>query len=350
MNHSSPVRILLIADTHLGFDLPFRPRVQRRRRGTDFFDNYERALQPAFDRDVDLVIHGGDVFFRSKVPMTLVEMAMKPLIRVAEGGVPVYIVPGNHERSRIPLHLWTAHPKLHIFDRPKTFLCAVGNTSIALSGFPYARRIRDTFHDLIEQTGVREITADAHFLCVHQVVEGAQVGTINYTFRAGQDIIRGRDIPRGFVAVLAGHIHRGQILTQDLNHLPLAAPVIYPGSIERTSFAERHEEKGYVILQLGRAACPEARLTEISFVSLPTRPMVVITLEVERLSAGDVEGWLRERFSELDPNSVVQIKPLGSVSENTLQVLSAPNLRSIAPTSMNVSLAFASRQREGSKM
>jgi hypothetical protein len=27
------IRILLMADTHLGFDLPFRPRIKRRRRG-----------------------------------------------------------------------------------------------------------------------------------------------------------------------------------------------------------------------------------------------------------------------------------------------------------------------------
>ena len=345
----SPIRILLIADTHLGFDLPFRPRVQRRRRGPDFFDNYERALQPALEREVDMVIHGGDVFFRSRIPMALVEMAMNPLIRVAEGGVPVYIVPGNHERSRIPLQLWTTHPLVHIFDRPKTFLCVVGDTSIALSGFPFTRRIRDGFHKLMEQTGHREVRAGLYLLCVHQIVEGAQVGTINYTFRSGPDIIRGKDIPGTFAAILAGHIHRGQILTHDLQNLPLAAPVIYPGSIERTSFAERNEEKGYVIVQFDQSATPGNQFAEISYVPLPTRPMVRITLEAEGLSAEDVEGWLRDRFSELDQDAIVQIKPLGSVSDKVLRILSAPNLRSLAPPSMNVSLAYASRQRRESK-
>ena len=345
---SSPIRILLIADTHLGFDLPFRPRVQRRRRGPDFFDNYERALQPAIEREVDLVIHGGDVFFRSRIPMALVEMAMKPLIRVADGGVPVYIVPGNHERSRIPLQLWTTHPMVHIFDRPRTFLHVVDNASIALSGFPFTRRVRDVFHELVDQTGYREVKADRHLLCLHQTVEGAQVGAINYTFRSGPDIIRGKDIPGTFAAVLAGHIHRWQILTHDLHNLPLAAPVIYPGSIERTSFAERNEEKGYVIVQFDPSATPGNQY-QISFVPLPTRAMVMIPLE-EDLNPGDVEGWLRERFSELDQDAVVQVKPSDSVSEQVLQILSASNLRSLAPPSMNISLAFASGQRRGSKV
>jgi hypothetical protein len=34
------IRILLIADTHLGFDLPFRPRINQRRRGPDFFRQF----------------------------------------------------------------------------------------------------------------------------------------------------------------------------------------------------------------------------------------------------------------------------------------------------------------------
>ena len=35
------IRILLIVDTHPGFDLPFRPRIKRRRRGPDFFANFD---------------------------------------------------------------------------------------------------------------------------------------------------------------------------------------------------------------------------------------------------------------------------------------------------------------------
>ena len=57
-----PVRILLLADSHLGFDHPVRPRVRRRRRGEDFLANHRRALRAAVDGKVDLVVHGGDVF------------------------------------------------------------------------------------------------------------------------------------------------------------------------------------------------------------------------------------------------------------------------------------------------
>ena len=89
------IRILFLADTHLGFDRPFRPRIQRRRRGPEFFANFKRALQPAVKGQVDCVVHGGDLLFRSKVPPRLVTMAFEPLKQVADQGTPVYLVPGN---------------------------------------------------------------------------------------------------------------------------------------------------------------------------------------------------------------------------------------------------------------
>lgn len=41
------LRIFFFADTHLGLDLPRRPRVERRRRGDDFFASYRHVLDCA---------------------------------------------------------------------------------------------------------------------------------------------------------------------------------------------------------------------------------------------------------------------------------------------------------------
>ncbi len=133
------IRILLLADTHLGFDLPVRPRVERRRRGPDFFANFATALEPALRGEVDLVVHGGDLLYRSRVPSSLVQMALAPLMRVADSGVPVLLVPGNHERSRIPYPIFAAHRHLHIFDVPRTVRLEVGGVEVAAAGFPFVR-------------------------------------------------------------------------------------------------------------------------------------------------------------------------------------------------------------------
>jgi DNA repair exonuclease SbcCD nuclease subunit len=335
--------VLLLADTHLGFDLPVRPRIERPRRGPDFFANFERALRPARQGEVDLVVHGGDLFFRSKVPAGLVEMALAPLVRVAGTGVPVYLVPGNHERSRIPLHLWTAHPNLHIFDYPRTFVLAAGGSRLALAGFPFARRVRDQFERLVRETGYEREEADVRLLCIHQIVEGARVGVHDFTFRSGPDVVRGSQIPGGFCAVLSGHIHRAQVLRHDLGRRPLAAPVLYPGAVERTGFDERLEEKGYMIVTVDLGA-PGGRLEDVAFVRLPARPMVSLAIETGKLGGEAVADHVGRRLSELDPESVVRVALHGSGAARAREALGAATLRKLAPEGMIVMLSPYRRQ------
>jgi DNA repair exonuclease SbcCD nuclease subunit len=334
------LRVLLIADTHLGFDLPLRPRVERRRRGPDFFANYERALEPARRGEIDLVVHGGDVLFRSKVRRELVYRAFEPLIAVAERGVPVVVVPGNHERSTIPFPLLAAHPDVHILDRPRTVRLKVGGADVVVVGFPCQRRgVGNDFGQLLEKTnwvgqGAAKVV---RLLCLHQTVEGARVGPTGYTFRAGADVIAGRHIPTGFSAVLAGHIHRHQVLTRDLADRPLAAPVLYPGSIERTSTAERAEPKGYMTLEL-RPSHDGGRLESWSFHELPSRPMIDLEVQVTGLSAPRLASRLRALLGSVDPNAVVRLKIVGDVEPSAAPVLRAARLRSLAPPTITLTL------------
>ena len=248
------VRVLLLADTHLGLRAP------------DDFSSFERALQPAFRGEVDLVVHGGDVFFRSRVKPGLVLRAFEPLKRLADCGVPVVVVPGNHERSAIPYPLFAAHPGIHIFDRPRTFTIDVRGIPVAIAGFPNERdRIRERFAGFLERTESRSVRSPIRLLCVHQTVEGATVGPVDYVFRSAPDVIPGDAIPSGFAAVLAGHIHRHQVMTADLRGRALAAPVFYPGATERTSAAERHETKGYVIVEVAADGRAGGRISGWSF-------------------------------------------------------------------------------------
>jgi DNA repair exonuclease SbcCD nuclease subunit len=231
------------------------------------------------------------------------------------------------------------HPNIHIFDRPRTYLFASRETRLALSGFPFTREIRDRFAEKVRQTGYKETTADIHILCMHQTVEGAQVGPSDYTFRYGADIIRGRDIPEDFCAVLSGHIHRSQTLIHDLCGNHLAAPVVYPGSIERTSFAERYEDKHFVFINASPSSNPSGKLVDISFRLLPARPMRIIEVDARRLGEEKLAKYLIEQVSSLDPDAVVRIKPQGEIPQGAQHMLNAPYLRGIAPASMNISVA-----------
>jgi DNA repair protein SbcD/Mre11 len=349
------VRILLLADSHLGFDLPLRPRVERRRRGHDFLANHVAALEEAAGQ-VDMVVHAGDVFHRPRVVPSLAYQAYEPLVRVADLGIPVYIVPGNHERSRLPHRRFLEHPRVHVFDGPRTFVTEVGGVRVAMSGFPYARRVRRAFPALLERTGWSRVPADLRFLCLHHCVEGATVGPGDHTFDRAPDVIRGRDVPAGFAALLSGHIHRHQVLAADLRGRPLAAPVLYPGSVERTSTAEAGEPKGFLVVYArpmtktdSRPASPtdlpplqggaSGRLSW-EFRRLPARPMVVKDLAADGLSDGKLEAAVRAIIDVAPPDAVLRIRVVGRPHGAT-GGLPAARLRRLAPPSMNVEVRLA---------
>lgn len=320
------LRVLLVADTHLGFDHTYAPRVERRRRGPDFFRCFRTALEPALRGEVDMVVHGGDLFFRSKIPERLVWDAFQPIFEVAAKGIPVFVVPGNHERGNIPHGLLALHRNVHIFDRPRTFTFDLGGTTIALSGFPSVREgIRDTFLPTLEATGWREIPAGLLLLCMHQSLEGAQVH--HYTFRHGPDVIPLSVIPGDFRAVLSGHIHRAQILTHDLTGRPAPVPVYYPGSVERTAFVERFEEKGCYRLDIPVGSGE----IESEFLPLPARPMAVIELGPKPDGAE-----FRRRVLALKPDTVVQVR----IGETGFpDFLRAEQLRRWLPPEMNLEIS-----------
>jgi exonuclease SbcD len=343
VNRKRPLRVLLLADTHLGFDLPARPRIERRRRGHDFLANFRRALEPARRGRVDLVVHGGDLLFRSRVVASLVQQAMAPVFEVADAGTPVFIVPGNHERSRIPYPLLAVHPRVHVFHQPETFLYQGSGPTVALSGFPYQRKIRERFPELVARTRYWEPRADIRLLCLHQAVEGARVGPAGFTFRRQADVIRGRDLPGAFAAVLSGHIHRSQMLVSDLRGDRLPAPVIYPGSVERTSFAERNEEKHFVVLELESDGGGRGRARDVRFQRLPSRPMVRLDVDLSRRSRRELADLLRERFSRLDPDAVVIVRWIGS-PPGEAPAPSTAWVRDLAPPAMNVTVARDRRE------
>lgn len=340
------VRVLFLADTHLGFDLPVRPRIERRRRGLDFFDNFERVLQVALDGGVDLVVHGGDLLYRSRVPASLVQRAFLPLKRVADTGVPVFVVPGNHERSTIPFAMLALHPGIHIFDRPRTFCIEASGARVALAGFPFERRgVRESFPGMLAATGWREVRSDVSLLCVHQCFEGATVGPGNYTFRYADDVVRLADVPSDFAAVLAGHIHRHQVLATDLRGRTGPAPVFYPGSIERTSFAERSEAKGYLLLEFRPEPSGRLALADWEFCRLPARPMIVEELEMGGIPAGRLRSVVARVIEETPADAILRLRVHGEVAASDRSTLSAAGLRSLAPPTMNVEVRLVDEAR-----
>ena len=272
-----------------------------------------------------MVVHGGDLLYRSRVPAWLAEAALAPLKRLAESGIPVLLVPGNHERSRMPFPLLALHDRLHVFDRPRTLVLEARGVRVSFMGFPYTHDIRRRFPEILASLNRDGSSADVQVLCLHQCIEGATCGPGNFTFRFGPDVIRTADLPRNVVVTLSGHIHRHQVLQ------PVGlAPIIYAGSIERTSFAEAPETKGFVVLELARSG-----LRSFEFRPLPARMMVTRTVSFGDADDLTVQRRLTAVIESTPGDAVVQLRVTGQIPS----ALTAAALRAVAGA-RTVTLAF----------
>lgn len=256
------MRVVFLSDTHLGFDLPIRPRVQRHRRGEDFFANLDRVLDFATTTRADLVLHGGDLFFRSRVPPFIVDRVYQRLTRFADGGIPLGLIAGNHERSVLPPSLLLRHPNIHVFHQASTRVFTLAGGAVAVTGVPFTG---DRARLLAAARAAPAVDVDGHLLLAHEAFEGATVGPANFTFRNRVDTVPLEAVPERFDAVVSGHIHRRQVLWRTRAD-GTRQPIVFCGSIERTSYAEQGETKGFAVIELGARR-------RVRFHDLPAPPL-----------------------------------------------------------------------------
>jgi DNA repair exonuclease SbcCD nuclease subunit len=169
---------------------------------------------------------------------------------------------------------------------------------------------------------------------------------VDFTFRTGDDVVRLADVPAGFAAVLSGHIHRSQVLDRHLSGQPCPTPVFYPGSLERTAFAERDEPKGFMTLRLepGEAG---GSVADWTFHDVGARPMEIRPLRVSGLSADELERALRTAISAAPSDAVLRLEADGPPSTDSERVLGAERLRRLTPETMNVEVRIPGFRRRG---
>jgi len=288
------------------------------------------VLDFAVDEKADFVIHGGDFFFRSKLPEKIITIGYEMLLDFSKHNVPFILVPGNHERAQLPLSILLNTKNILIFDKPRTFTFTKNKTNIQIHGFPFVRdTIKEHFGSIINHLMTNASSEDIHILCMHQIVNGARLE--RYVFSHGENVIPKKLIPLDLDFIVSGHIHRAQIV--HIRGLLKTVPVIYPGSVERTSFQEQNEDKGFYAIE-----CDKRNGTftwNADFHTLPTRAMITLDLDIINTDVEDVMQYLNEKIAVMDDNAILR---LISHKPEIRQRLTASALREIAPSTMNIEL------------
>ncbi len=256
------MRVLHLSDTHLGVDRWFRGAPTDWRRSDDHLAAMQRALAPALAEEVDVVVHTGDVFDRSRPHARGIAAAMALFAEVARI-VPVLVMPGNHDRHGLKRHFNMLPPGLTVVDKP----CAVRLAGLRIAAMPFCRSPAAW-----AAAAASICAAGVDLLLAHQCFDGSVVP--GFVFRAGAqpDTLGAHHLPRGAPVVLNGHVHTPQELQLGDTR------VIHVGSTERTSFVERKEPKGALVWHADGGI--------VVRVDTAARPMVVVRTTADLAGVG----------------------------------------------------------------
>ncbi len=339
-NSRGAIKFLFLSDTHFGVHYAVKPRNKLRfEYGKRFFSNVERIFHHLIEEDnVDFILHGGDFFNRSKPPPDIVKKSTDLLLWAAKR-VPIYLIPGNHERGKLPFGLVKFYDNIHVFSNPSSFIFEKDEIKIKICGFPYIRHnARKKIKSVIKSAWKNEITnlpGRSHYniLLMHQLIQGSRVE--HYTFNRGHNVIQSKDIPPLFHMVATGHVHRYQILygnypkmisshkhrriKQDIvagrwtfysvkgeNPFYYTNPILcYSGSSERVSLMERNEDKGYLLGTLTTTPMKKKYNLnlDLKFNTIPSVEMKYVKWDLKLQPLNDLITEVRKIIDELNQKS-----------------------------------------------
>lgn len=290
------MRILHTADWHLNDTLG---RVDRT---DDLYGALGQIAKYLEEHSVDVMLVAGDLFSERSRPdqtrgaISKIKEIFLPFL--SRGGT-ILAISGNHDseiffetlRDAFDLvapgnagqnsdatgRLWMApNPRLlTLADKSGT------RVQFVLMPYPTARcylRGQSTSYSTIEEKNRAVQTAfstvldqlkakiDEHLPAVlmsHIHVRGSSTHTLYKVTEVEDVIFEPTDIPTSWAYVAYGHIHKAQAPLPGSNH------VRYAGSIDRLDYAERDDQKGVVLVDIG----PEGRIGEPQILPLQSTPI-----------------------------------------------------------------------------
>jgi exonuclease SbcD len=259
--------LLHFSDLHLGVETYSRydPETGLPSRLADTLRALDEVVDVALQEQVDLVLFTGDMYKNREPTPTHQRELAKRVRRLLEGGVPLFLLVGNHDLPNSPTRAHSIEvfealglPGLTVAAEPKLYRLETRSGPLQVMALPWIprsrlmstpergltvpelnRRIAELISCLLAAVEI-DPTVPA-VLAGHARLAGAEFGSERATV-LGQDyeLSLGDLSPDRFAYLALGHMHKHQVLRR---HRP---PVVYAGSLVCADFGEEGEVKGYV--------------------------------------------------------------------------------------------------------
>jgi len=301
------MKILHTADIHIGYTTHGKldEKTGLSSRLLDFQKSFDFLVKTAIDEAVDLLLFCGDAY-RDATPspteQKIFASCLKPLI---EKNIPVVMIVGNHDhpfaygRANALQIFQELASQVTVIDRLDVREVETKSGMLRIIGLPWPVRSNLFAKDAYAELSPEELKSKIHEIYlefIHEQADAIRNKQVDIpVIAAGHLHIDSALISKSeriallakdpmfsvgalarkeFDYVALGHIHKFQDLNEESK-----PPVVYSGSIERISFNECDEEKGFVLVTIG-----EDKKVSYQRVLTPARPFVAFDLNVTSAS------------------------------------------------------------------
>ena len=265
------MRLLFFTDSHIRGSTP-------KNRKDVFIDTLEKKFREIADiiraHKIDYVLHGGDLFDRPDISISIVSRFAKILNEIK---VPIYLISGNHDIyghnpqtiNRTMIGLLNTLGVVQTIDKDEKFILEKDNIKVQLTGQPYIYDIDDpnkrNYYILNEKN--KDVDYSIHI--VHGML-------LDKPFIKGVPYTLVEDIKHTFADItLSGHYHSGfDSIKLDGKYF------INPGSIVRVNNSLREIERIPQVLIIDLQN--DINISFISLKSAPEGQLVLDRKEIEK--------------------------------------------------------------------
>jgi exonuclease SbcD len=284
------VRIAHISDTHLGYTRYARlcPKTGRNQREVDVQEAYRKAVDAILEREVDLVIHSGDVFDSVRPATHVIIGFLKQTARItANAEIPYVVAAGNHETPRLRTTT-AALEYANLVNARSAHEFEVDYWEEELDGAVVGVTLVP--HGAVGSTGAvtPARSADVNVLVTHGLVPNLETRQ----HEMGEANLPAQMLNSPFDYVALGHYHEFH------EHKPNS---YYAGATERFSFGEVESKPGFAVVEFDGNG-----LRSIEHVPIETRSMIDLPLiRARELDAAELTQEIRARTETADLDDAV---------------------------------------------
>jgi len=250
------MKIIHIADTHLGLSAFSRldPESGMNLREKQIYDNFLRGINDIVNLKPDVLVHAGDLFDVVKPKTKAYTTVLEALDRLDAAGIPVVIIAGNHSMIKTryttsPYEVLTYHRgQIHAAYKFRYEKVEIGDTVFHL--IPNMLQPEDyrTAYDEIEFAKDHNNMLVTHGLATQ--IKDKRLATV------AEHELDSTILSDKFDYIALGHYHRQSQITDN---------AWYSGSTEFLTYGEIRDEKGGLVVDVGRH--------EVKHLGLPKTPM-----------------------------------------------------------------------------